>query len=66
MNEQNDKTVEQLMKLRNDVFKGSDSELALALGRPTDEVQGWQKGEEIDEDAEMKIVNLAQERLKDQ
>ncbi len=66
MDEQNKKTREQLMKLRNDVFKGSDAELALALGRTTDEVQGWQKGEEIDEDGEMKIVNLAQERLEDQ
>ena len=65
MTEQNNKTVEQLMKLRNDVFKGSDAELALALGRPTDEVQGWQKGEQIDEDAEMKIVNLYQERIAD-
>lgn len=66
MNEQNDKTVEQLMKLRNDYFKGSDAELALALGRPTDEVQGWQKGEQIDEDAEMKIINLYKERVSDE
>ena len=63
-NENDEKTLEQLMKLRTEVFKGSDAQLALALGRPTDEVQKWQTGEEeIDEDAEMKIINLAQERL---
>lgn len=66
MNEQNNKTVDQLMELRNDVFKGSDAELALALGRPTEEVVGWQKGEHIDEDAELKIINLHQERVSDQ
>lgn len=62
--ENNQKTLDQLMKLRSEVFKGSDAQLALALGRPTEEVQNWQTGEdEIDEDAEMKIINLAQERL---
>ena len=62
--ENKEKTLDQLMKLRSEVFKGSDSQLALALGRTLEEVQNWQTGDEdIDEDAEMKIINLAQERL---
>ena len=62
--ENNEKTLEQLMKLRSEVFKGSNSQLALALGRTLEEVQNWQTGDaDIDEDAEMKIINLAQERL---
>ena len=57
-------TMELLLKLRNEVFKGSDSQLALALGRPLEQVEAWQREtEEIDEDAEMKIVGLAEERL---
>ena len=53
-----------LTKLRNEVFEGSDSQLALALGRPLEEIENWQREtEEIDEDAEMKIRNLANERL---
>lgn len=57
-------TMELLIKLRNEVFEGSDSQLALALGRPLEEVEAWQREtEEIDEDGEMKIINLAEERL---
>lgn len=53
-----------LTKLRNEVFEGSDSQLALALGRPLEEIENWQREtEEIDEDGEMKIRNLANERL---
>lgn len=53
-----------LTKLRNEVFEGSDSQLALALGRPLEEIEKWQREtEEIDEDGEMKIRGLAQERL---
>ena len=56
-------TMELLLKLHNRV-KGSDSQLALALGRPLEQVEAWQREtEEIDEDAEMKIVGLAEERL---
>lgn len=61
---QQTETMKQLIKLRNEVFKGSDSQLALALGRPLDEVEAWQRETaEIDEDAELKIINLAEERL---
>ena len=43
---------------------GSDPQLALALGRPLEEVEAWQREtEDIDEDAEMKILGLAEERL---
>ena len=55
---------ELLTRLRNEVFEGSDSQLALALGRPLEEIENWQReAEEIDEDGEMKIRNLANERL---
>ncbi len=57
-------TMKLLMQLRNEVFEGSDSQLALALGRPLEEIEAWQRETEvIDEDAEMKIKNLAEERL---
>lgn len=56
--------IELLHRLKREVFNGSDRELALALGRPESEIIMWfTKGEEIDEDAEMKIQNLAEERL---
>jgi hypothetical protein len=56
--------LELLHRLKREVFDGSDKELALALGRPENEILMWfTKGEEIDEDAEMKIRNLAEERL---
>lgn len=53
-----------LQRLKAEVFGGSDDELALALGRPTEEIETWLAGgEEIDEDAEMKINGIAKERL---
>lgn len=53
-----------LQKLKTEVFDGSDEELALAMGRPVEEIEAWFGGEEeIDEDAEMKIHGLAEERL---
>jgi len=56
--------LELLETLKTEVFDGSDEELALALGRPAEEIQAWFDGEEeIDEDAEMKIHGLAEERL---
>lgn len=58
--------LELLHQLKRKVFNGSDDELALALGRPKSEVIGWiTKGEQIDGDAEMKIIELAEERLSD-
>ena len=57
-------SLELLHRLKREVFDGSDEELALAMGRPESEIIMWfTKGEEIDEDAEMKIRGLAEERL---
>ena len=54
---------EVLTKLKSQVFNASDEELALALGRPVDEIQLWFQGGEIDEDAQEKINGIALERL---
>jgi hypothetical protein len=60
----NSDVLETLELLRAEVFDDSDEHLALALGRPTGEIESWLSGaEEIDEDAEMKIHGLARERL---
>jgi hypothetical protein len=56
--------LELLERLKSEVFDGSNEQLALALGRTTDEVRAWFAGdEEIDEDGEMKIHGLVQKRL---
>jgi hypothetical protein len=56
--------LELLQTLKTEVFDDSDEKLALAVGRPVEEIQAWFGGEEeIDEDAEMKINGLADERL---
>jgi hypothetical protein len=56
-----------LKQLKTEVYHDSIDELALGLGRPTEEISAWFEGsEEIDEDAEMKIRRLAQERLGNQ
>lgn len=53
-----------LKQLKTEVYHDSLDEVALGLGRPTDEISAWfDASEEIDEDAEMKIRRLAQERL---
>lgn len=52
-----------LEKLKNEVFDGSDGQLALALGRPVDEIRLWFGGGEMGEDAREKINGIAQERL---
>ena len=57
-------TVKILTRLRNEAFEGRDEQLALALGRPLEEVASWERETaEIDEDAVMKIHALAEERL---
>jgi hypothetical protein len=57
-------TLDLLQKLKTEVFDGSSEQLALAMGRPVEEIEAWFGGEEtIDEDAEMKIHGLAEERL---
>ena len=52
-----------LTRLKTQVFESSNEKLALALGRPVDEIDLWFQGDEIDEDAQEKINGLAQERL---
>ena len=60
----NTDSLELLRRLRDEIFNSSDAHLALAMGRPVEEVQSWFSGdEEIDEDAEMKIHGIAKERL---
>jgi hypothetical protein len=52
-----------LKHLRDGGFDGSDEKLALALGRPIEEVQGWTGGAEpVDDDVIMKARGIAQER----
>ena len=55
--------VELLQKLKSQVFDSSDEKLAIALGRPVEEITGWLGGAEIDEDAQEKIHGLATVRL---
>ncbi|MCY7376361.1 MAG: hypothetical protein LH472_10375 [Pyrinomonadaceae bacterium] len=59
----NEDALSNLEKLKNEIFDRSDEKLALALGRPIEEVNLWFQGGEIDEDAQEKINGLAQERL---
>jgi hypothetical protein len=52
-----------LKRLRDGGFEGSDEKLAVALGRPIEEVQGWTGGTEpVDDDVVMKARGIAQER----
>lgn len=52
-----------LARLKHEAFEGSDQHLALAMGKPVDEIQLWFEGGEIDEDSREKINGLAQQRL---
>ena len=52
-----------LKALRDKAFDSSDEKLALALGRPTEEVEAWTSGSApIDEDAVMKARGIAMQR----
>ena len=52
-----------LKRLRDDGFEGSDEKLALALGRPVEDVEGWMGGAEpVDDDVVMKARGIAKER----
>ncbi len=52
-----------LVNLRDRAFAASDERLALALGRPTEEVAAWQAGLEIiDDDVVMKARGIALHR----
>ena len=52
-----------LKHIRDGAFESSDEKLALALGRPTEEIEGWTHGGgSIDGDVVMKARALALER----
>lgn len=52
-----------LKRLRDAGFEESDEKLALALGRPVEDVQGWMGGDEpVDDDVVMKARGIAKER----
>lgn len=52
-----------LAQLRDNGFEGSDERLAVALGRPVEEVRGWVSGSEsVDDDVVMKARAIAKER----
>ena len=53
-----------LKRLKTEVYYDENEALALGLGRTTEEIKAWLDGEEeIDEDGEMKIHGLAEQRL---
>ena len=52
-----------LRKLRDRAFEASDEKLAVALGRPMEEVAAWHAGRElIDDDVVMKARGIAMHR----
>lgn len=52
-----------LRRLRDQGFDADDAKLAVALGRPVEEVQAWTNGDApIDDDLMMKARGLAKER----
>lgn len=59
----NSESLDILQKLKADAFDSDDEKLALAMGRPIEEIKEWLGGAEIDEDAQEKIHGLAQQRL---
>lgn len=54
------KAVQILTRIKDEAFDSSDEKLALALGRPVDEIQAWTRGEQmIDSDVLMKARALS-------
>jgi hypothetical protein len=52
-----------LKRVRDEVFDGSNEALALALGRPVEEIEAWTSGERsIDADLVLKARTLVTER----
>ena len=52
-----------LKNLRDQGFDSSDEKLAVALGRPVEEVEAWTGGSEpVDDDVIMKARGIAKER----
>lgn len=60
---QQNEAAQMLRKLRDRAFQASDERLALALGRPTEEIVAWNAGDEvIDDDVVMKARGIAMHR----
>jgi hypothetical protein len=58
-----DEAAQILRNLRDRAFQASDERLALALGRPTEEIAAWYTGAEIiDDDVVMKARGIAMNR----
>jgi hypothetical protein len=55
---------EMLRRLRDQGFEGDDEKLAVVLGRPVEQVQGWtaEGAEPVDDDIVMKARGIAKER----
>jgi hypothetical protein len=52
-----------IKRLRDQGFDQSDEKLAVALGRPIEEVEAWTNGNEpVDDDVVMKARGIARER----
>ena len=52
-----------LKKLRDNGFDESDEKLAVALGRPVEQVSAWTQGvEPVDDDVVMKARGIAKDR----
>jgi hypothetical protein len=53
-----------LKRLRDQGFEASDEKLAVALGRPIEEVEAWtsEGAEPVDDDVIMKARGIAKER----
>lgn len=52
-----------LQRLKAEIFDNDNEKVAIAMGRPIDEIEAWFGGAEIDEDAQMKMHGIAKERL---
>jgi hypothetical protein len=58
-----EKAARMLLNLRDRAFDASDEKLAVALGRPVQEIVGWNAGHElIDDDVVMKVRGIAMHR----
>ena len=54
---------ELLKRLRDEGFDASDERLAVALGRPIEEIEAWMSGSEpVDDDVVMKARGIAEQR----
>ncbi|MBA2339666.1 MAG: hypothetical protein H0V88_04680 [Pyrinomonadaceae bacterium] len=52
-----------IQRLRDEGFDRSDEKLAVALGRPVEEIQSWMSGAEaVDDDVVMKARGIATQR----